>query len=237
VKPGPHQPWAGRVERVTDIYHHVVSRHQVEVEVWPARAELNFQDERWANPANTQIRFEAIVYNSRAHVLWEVRDLAGNPGLGSIDASGLYRAPLKGGSASGSTDVVVATSTEDPLRKAFAWVALIGKGPEPAPAPNITMWPKRAVLYYQMGSDNSFIDDSNKRRLFNATLRNSPATNIEWLVNNAVAQAGANPWFLYQAPGSGLVQDVTIVARIQATPGINDDAKVTLLNYVWPGLH
>ena len=238
----PQQRWAGRSESVTDVYHHLVCRHQVEVEVWPARAQLNFQDERSVNPINTQIRFEAIVYNSRSHVSWEVRDLAGNPGAGSIDASGLYRAPPKGSLASGSTDVIVATSSEDPLRKAFAWVTLIGEGPWSVPAPSITIWPKRVTLYYPTGADNAYIDDSNKTRIFNATLCNSPTTQIEWLayayptdpdVSTSWSSAGPNTWFRYPAVPTALpippvppappLHPVTSVP-----PGLGDVTEVTI---------
>ena len=230
-----HRHGAQRIQRVTDVFHHIIRRHQVEVEVWPARAELNFHDEKWTNPINTQIRFEAKVFNSREHVSWEVRNIAGSVGTGMIDASGLYRAPSKGGLASGTTEIVVATSTEDPLRKAFAWVTLIGEGPEPAPAPSVTIWPKRVNLYYRTGAHNAYIDDSNKMRMFSATLRDTPNTQIEWLVDG-VPEPGTNPRFLYNGLPAGGGQVVTVLARIQGQPAIFDDAKVILLNYVWPGL-
>ena len=81
---------------VTDVYHHIVCRHQVEIEVWPPRAEVHFRDDWTANVATTQVRFEAQVYNSTQGYVWDVRDINGGPGQGTIDASGLYRAPPKG---------------------------------------------------------------------------------------------------------------------------------------------
>jgi hypothetical protein len=236
LKPVPYQQYPRRGHRVVDIFHHVVCRHQVEVEVWPPQAEVYFQDEKWVDPINTQLRFEAAVFNSAAGVSWEVRDLAGNPGAGSIDASGLYQAPPKGSLPSGFTDIVVATATEDPLRKAFAWVTLLGEGPEPAPAPSIEIWPKRAYLYYPQGQHNSYIDDSNKMQLFRTTLRNSATSEVDWLVNGVVQGGIVEPWFLYKVSGSGATQKVTIRARIKNQPTVYDEAKVIQINYFWPGL-
>ncbi|MGH6879826.1 hypothetical protein [Hypericibacter sp.] len=227
---GHHPPPA-----ITEVTHHVVARHQVEIEISPPRVELAFRDERFVNPINTQVRFEAKVYNSRRGASWEVLSPAGGPGAGSIDPQGLYRAPNKGGLASPFTDLVVATALEDPLRKAFAWVTVIGIGPEPAPTPVIEIWPKRATLYYAQGDHNAYIDDSNKMQLFEARLSHTAGTAIEWLVDG-VLQAGTAPTFLYKMPNLGGTHLATVRARVQAQPGVSDDAKVLQLNYVWPGL-
>jgi hypothetical protein len=226
-------PCAGGITHVT---HHVVARHRIEVEVWPPRVELAFRDEKWINPIDAQCRFEATVYNSRQGATWSVSNLSGGPGAGSIDQQGLYRAPIKGGIPSGYTDIVVATATEDPLRKAFAWVTVLGEGPEPLPAPIIEIWPKRAHLYYQTGDHNTYVDASNKRQLFSATLAHTSATNLDWLVNGVVQTSGPEPTFLYVAPNNGATQMVTVRARIAGQPGVFDDAKVIQLNYLWPGL-
>ena len=127
------------------IVRDVVWRQRVEVALQPPRAQLYFQDERWIDPIDTQLRFEALVHNSDRGVTWQVLAPDGGPGQGTIDAAGLYRAPDKGGLASGTTDVVVATARADPLRKAFAWVTLVGLGPLPAPPPEIAIWPKLVV--------------------------------------------------------------------------------------------
>jgi len=223
-----------QIEKVTDVYHHLVSRHQVEIEVWPPRIELNFQDERSVNPINTQTRFEATLYNSGAGVEWEVRDIDGSAGKGSIDASGLYSAPNKGTLPSSFTEIVIATAREDPLRKAYAWVTLVGLGPEPAPAPTVDIAPKQVNLYYPSGFNNNYMDDCNKMRLFKAVARNSASSAIEWLVDG-VLQAGTSPWFLYKVSGPGSTKVVTVRARLQSQPAIFDDAEVLQLNYIWPG--
>src|SRR5256885_3599147 len=95
--------------KVTDVYHTIVCRHQVEIEVRPASAEVHFADDWTANPAGKQARFEAAVFNSDQGCLWEVHQRDGSPGLGSIDGTGLYMAPPKGGVPSGTTEVIVAT--------------------------------------------------------------------------------------------------------------------------------
>lgn len=221
---------------VTHVTHKVVLRHRVEVEIYPPRVELAFRDEKWVNPVTTQTRFEARVYNSTAGVLWEVLSPSGGPGAGSIDKQGLYRAPPKGSLASAHTDLVSAMAVADPLRRAFAWVTVLGEGPEPAPIPAIEIWPKRVSLYYRQGGHNAYMDESNKQQLITSSLRFAGATNIDWLVNGVVQASGPAPVFLYQAPAAGATAQVTVRARLSSQPTVHDDAKVSLLNYFWPGL-
>lgn len=222
-----------------DVIHHVTCRHQVEVEVSPPRAELYFGDERWIDPINTQIRFEATVFNSGLGVHWQVYDVAGGTGAGAIDATGRYQAPAKGSLTNGHTDVVVATSVEDPLRKAYAWVTLVGEGPLPVPLPRIEIWPKRVNLYYQSGMDNDYIDDSNKMQLFRATIWNSSQA-VNWQVFAGAGSIDATTG-LYLAhdpapsPGTDM-QQVIVRANLTGTPGVYDEAQVVLLNYDWPSL-
>ncbi|HYM02055.1 MAG TPA: hypothetical protein VET85_03850 [Stellaceae bacterium] len=221
----------------TEIIHHVTLRHQVEIEIRPASIELWFGDERWTDPINTEQRFEATVFNSRLGATWEVRDPFGNPGAGTIDSTGLYQAPPKGGLASGTTDLVIATAVEDPLRKAFAWVTLVGKGPLPAPDPRVEVWPKRINLYHQQAGLNGYISASNKMQLFRAAVRHSANAAVEWLVDGTVQAAQPAvvvPWFLYQAPAAGSRQVVR--ARLAAQHDVYDEAQVILLDYSWPGL-
>jgi hypothetical protein len=219
---------------VREIYRCVEYRHQVEIEVWPPAVTLNFEDEWTANPINAQTRFAATVFNSSQGALWEVHDVLGNPGAGSIDATGLYRAPPKGALPDCFTEVVVATAREDRLRKAYAWVTLVGTGPAAAPRPSVEIWPRRVNLYYRQGFNNNYIDDSNKMRLFTATASHDPAPAFEWLVDGVVQGGATDPWFLYQAPGNGGTQVVTVSVRNQAQAAIRDDARVLLLNYTWP---
>lgn len=220
---------------VTEVVHHVTLRHQVEVEVWPARAQVYFADERWTDPINTQLRFEARVFNSRLGVRWEVRDPAGNPGAGSIDATGLYRAPNKGTLESGTTGIIIATSIEDPLRKAYAWMTLVGVGPLPKPEPRVEIWPKRVTLYYWSGDDNTYMDASNKMQLFRAEVHHSMSA-VEWLVDMAPPSPPVvGPWFDYAAPNTGSNTHVMVRGRLQAAPNVYDEAWVDILNYTWPG--
>ncbi|HET6183638.1 MAG TPA: hypothetical protein VFA03_08590 [Acetobacteraceae bacterium] len=220
------------------IVHHIVCRHRVEVEVCPPRAELYFHDERWIDPIDTQLRFEAIVYNSDRGVTWQVLAPDGGPGQGTIDATGLYQAPDKGGLASGTTDVVVATARGDPLRKAFAWVTLVGRGPLPAPVPRLEIWPKVATLYYQQGADNSYIDDRNKLRVFRAFPRHAAGSAVNWSVTGgAINVVGPDSTFAtYVAPLSGGDAEQTVTATLASDPSVVDHAKIILLNYNWPGL-
>ncbi len=218
---------------VTDVYHQIVCRHQVEIEVWPPRAEVHFIDDWTANPATTQVRFEAQVYNSSQGFTWDVRGIDGGPGQGMIDAGGLYRAPPQVGIASGTTELVVATAREDPLRKAFAWVTLVGVGLKPAKPAEVAIWPPRVTLYYQQGAANRFISDCNKQCEFSASVYDSGAP-IEWLVDGA-PQGVIGPWFLYRTPPIGAGAEVTVTAQLQGQAAFAD-AKVSQFNFDWPGV-
>jgi len=221
------------------VIHHMVCRHQVEVAVRPPSAELYFHDERWIDPIDTQLRFQATVYNSDRGVTWQVVSPNGGPGQGTIDDTGLYQAPDKGSLTSGTTDVVVATARADPLRKAFAWVTLVGLGPLPAPAPAIEIWPKLITLYYWYGADNAYIDNSNKGWTFRAFPRHVSNLAVNWSASLGTVVPGSpdSTWCAYSAPASRVDDALdTITATLAADPTVTDDARVLLLNYNWPGL-
>lgn len=234
MTPMPRPGYRGRWRSPAGVRRQVVCKHQVEIEVWPARAEVRFGDDWTADPATTQVRFEATVYNSSQGYTWSVRSMDGSAGQGSIDASGLYSAPPKGGLSSGTTELVVATSREDPLRTSFAWVTLVGVGPRPAPTPEVEVLPRRLNLYYGTGFNNDMIDACNKRCEFQA-LAFGATGQVEWLVNGAL-QGVTGPWFAYQAPSSGGTAVVTVTARLQSDHAVSGEAKVSLLNYDWPGV-
>lgn len=226
-----------------DVVHHITCRHQVEVEVWPPRVELYFADERQygdqreLDPFDAQVRFEATVVNSGRGVTWQVFDATGGPGAGTIDATGLYLAPAKGSWHGGHTDVVVATSVENPLRKAYAWVTLLGHGPLALPDPRIEIWPRRVDLYYTQSSalvHNNYIDDSNKVQLFQARIWHSTVQNVTWQIASGPGTIGANG--LYVAPNSGSDHQVAVVRGYIGATAAYDEARIVLRNYVWPGL-
>jgi len=225
-----------------DVVHHVACRHRLEIEIWPPRVEVTFRDDMGVNPVNAQARFEATLYNSATgRVTWEVQSLAGGPGAGTIDASGRYLAPDKGALPSGVTDVVVATAVEDPLRKAYASVTLVGKRPAPTPQPRIEVSPKRVFLYYPESQaanhQNELIDDSNKMQLFRAYLFYVDAgSEVQWFVgaDEVVPSPLPSTLYRYDVTGSGDTREVVITARIRARPTVKDEAKVVLVNYTWP---
>jgi hypothetical protein len=218
--------------------HWTVCQHQVEIEVWPASAEVYFRDERYANPVNSQARFDAAVYNAKnCDVKWEVRALDGSPGQGQVDATGLYTAPDKGGLNSGLTEIVVATATADPLRQAFAYVTLVGLGPEPPLPATLLILPQRVNLYYRQGGDSDWIDDSNKVQVFRAVVRNSPSS-LNWFVGaSAVPEAEHGPLFYFEpAAASGPDTFIPIRAQLATDASVQSEAKVVLVNYNWPGI-
>ena len=226
-----------RPRRVAKVIHHITCQHQVEIDLWPAAAEVYFVDEKSVDPANTQCRFEARIFNADAPgVRWRVNALDGSPGAGSIDASGLYRAPNKGGLPHGHTELVVAESVADPLRKAYARVTLMGFGPAPQPQPALDIFPRQATLFYPQGHHNAHIDESNTRQVFQAVLRRTAETQVEWFVDNMLQGSSSDEWFVYQLTGSGSSKIVTVKARLKNSPGVGDVAKVSVQNYQWPGL-
>jgi len=216
---------------------HIVCQHRVEVMVAPAVAEVCFQDERFAHPVNTSVQFQAFVYNAPTNrVTWTVKNLSGGPGAGTIDAGGLYVAPLKGFLPFGLTDVVVATSVDDQFRRAFAHVAVVGRGPEPKPAARIEVFPNRVHLYHPTGPHNEYIDLSNTMQLFRVIAKDADPALVQWRINDVDPVLANGPEFLWQAPGAGGVQTVKVTARIPGSPPVTDFATVTVLNYSWPGI-
>jgi hypothetical protein len=218
------------------IHHCIMCEHQVELEIFPASAEVYFADERYADAAPSQARFDAVVLNApTAGVQWSVAAVSGGPGAGSIDQAGLYTAPPKGVLSSGLTDVIIAAAADNPDRRAFGFVTLIGKGPEPPPKKRILLTPKRCFLYYPQGHDNAHIDESNTRQVFRAIVNDSDS-GVEWLVNGASVATGPK-LYCYAVSGSGSAKTVAVTARLTSEPSILDEALVVVGNYVWPGLH
>jgi hypothetical protein len=218
------------------IHHHVVCRHQIEIEVWPAAAEVYFQDERYADPVNTQVRFEAAVYNAPTdRVLWTVSDVTGGPGAGTVDPTGLYLAPPKGPWPHGHTDIVVATAMDDPMRRASARVVLVGRGPEPKPLPKLEVYPKYVYLYYRNKHHNAYIDRSNKQQQFRTVIRDAENEALEWWVTGAGTIDSKG---LYTAPDSSDNNSAidTVHVRLQSDHTVTDEARVRLINYDWPGI-
>lgn len=223
------------------VHRHVECRHQIEIEVWPATAEVYFSNERYADPAITQVRFDAVVYNSpSARVQWEVRSLDGSAGKGTIDTAGVYHAPPKvAGMTSGITEIICATAVDDPFRKAFAYVTVVGHGPAPAPVPTIEIRPKTASIYFPQNINgsvhNEFMDPSKKRQRFEAIITNTDNNEVTWKFNGSEQTGHTHPWIVYKASGSGSTSVVTISASLKKDPSISDTAKLVLENYAWPG--
>jgi hypothetical protein len=211
------------------------------VEIWPAAAEVYFADERCADPVTAQVRFEAVVYNSpTSRVIWEVRDLQGNPGKGWVDAAGVYHAPVKGALGNATTEIVSATAADDPLRKAFASVTLVGKGPAEPVVPTLLLLPKVATIFYPpnatTGKYNDYMNPASTEQVFQAVIGRTEDREVIWTINS-VDQAGYfQPWYRYQATGSGSGAQVPIKVRLKNHPEIVDTAWVHVINYNWPGI-
>lgn len=206
--------------------------------MWPATAEVAFRDERFTNPVNTEVQFHAAVYNAPSSaVVWRVHGLEGGPGRGTVDASGLYVAPLKDSLPYELTEIVSATAVDDPFRVAYASITVIGLGPEPKPAPHIEVYPRTVCLYYAVGNSgnnehNEYIDISNKMQLFRARVHHAAAPQVEWY--QGVNHLASGLEYLYKAPNQGPVEKIEIEARLVAPAAAVAHASVLLLNYFWP---
>ena len=219
------------------VHHHIICRHQIEIDVYPPSAEVYFADERYIDAINTQVRFQATVYNAPSNgVTWQVMNTSGGPGLGSIDPTGLYTAPAKGLIPSGHTDIVVVTARHDPTRHAIAKVTLIGHGPEPAPQATLEIFPKLSHVYYQnsSGTYNRYIDTSNKHQQFRSIIRHSNSDAITWSISGAGNINGAG---FYRAPPPGpSPSQVEVQAQLTGDPTVTATARIILMNYHWPGI-
>ncbi len=219
------------------VHHQVTCIHQIEVEVQPASAEVYFADERYVDAINTQVRFEATVYNAPNNsVTWQVTDISGGPGKGTIDPSGLYIAPPKDGVPHGHTDIIIATVKADPTRRAYAKVTLVGRGPEPEPVAKLEIYPQVAYLYYQDGAGvhNQYIDPSNKHQQFSTIIKNTSLTGVTWSVTGA---GSINSDGFYTAPYSGFSPAfATVQVYLTLDSSIKAVARIILLNYSWPGI-
>lgn len=219
-------------------HHHVVCQHQIEIEVTPENTEVYFADERYVDPINTQVRFDATVYNAPNNgVIWQVTDITGGPGAGTIDPTGLYIAPPKGSIPHGYTDVVIAIAKADPTRRAYSKVTLIGQGPEPLPEPKLEIYPQLAYIYYRGTNSapyNRYIDWSNKIQQFRTIIKNTSSTNVTW---DMTGFGTINNDGLYTAPYEGSNSaTATIKAHLSSDSSVRDEAKVILLNYYFIGL-
>ena len=170
ARPSPSPRATSR--RVTDVYHHIVCRHQVEIEVWPPRAEIIFRDDGPQLATNRRSASRRQVYNSTQGYVWDVRDINGGPGQGTIDASGLYRAPPKGALAERDHR----NRYGDLPRGSAAQGLRVGDPGRPRPQAGKGgsggHLPADASTSTTAGANNDMIDGSNKR----ANSRRSPST-------------------------------------------------------------
>ncbi len=212
--------------------------HQVEIELWPPNAEAYFANERYADPATAQVRFDATVYNApTSRIRWDVRDASGNLGKGTIDNTGVYHAPPKtAGMDSGMTEIVCATAVDDPLRKAFAYVTIVGRGPAPAPIPTILILPKTTEVFYP-GTEyhNEYMDPSKTVQRFEAIITKTTDRQVIWKFNTVEQVGHTLPWINYRAIGPGGTAFVKVTATLKNHPSVHDEAELVVTNYVWPG--
>jgi hypothetical protein len=205
----------------------------VEIEIFPPHAEVHFRDERYCDPACTQMRFFTILHQSfRSSVNWRVIDEYGYPGKGSVDANGLYRAPDKGSLANGTTEFIVVSVKGYPFIQARATITLVGEGPEPKPVPKVTIFPKTVNLY----KSDEYMDNSNSQQTFRADVFNTDSTSIIWKKNNTIISGAGNgmhyTYFFNDHDYIGV--PILISAHLQQDTSVFASAVITPLHYSWP---
>ena len=129
--------------------------------------------------------------------------------------------------------VITAVSIEDPTRRACALVTLQGHGPAPISKPQIQIYPGVISLYFQDGTNNAYMDRSNKTQRFRYMLKNSPLDEVEWVTSYGTIDPNGQ----YFTPLSGSsTSTATVTVSLKHDPAIKDTAFVTLLNYTWPAI-
>ena len=163
-----------------------------QISITPAQATLTGSQTR---------QFVAFVANpSNPAVTWSL-----NPGYGSINANGIYTAPVA--VASQETDVLTATSVADNTQTASATITLL-------PTASVTVLPAWAVLYPA------------EPQQFTATTSNVGTSGVNWSINSS-SEGTISGTGLYTPPASiATTQAVTITATSVASPSISGSTTI-----------
>ncbi len=168
-------------------------------------------------------------------MIWRVHALDGGPGAGVIDETGLYIAPAKGSLPYGFTEIVSATSVDDPFRRAYAQVVVVGLGPKPPPPPRVEVFPKWVKLYHVDGHHNLYIDKATRNSFSEHLLFHADPSQLVWKKDGT--QVGTGPEYLYQVTNADKFEhEIDITVELSTTAGVKDHARVSLLDYLWPGI-
>lgn len=222
--------------------------HRIEVEVYPSSGQVYFADERYVDPACTQLRFDATVFNAQSGMVeWLLAAEDGGSALGTIDHNGLYRAPafpsvFTPGAPNSFTEVITARSVEDPSRMAQAFVTVSGKGPLPPPLPVIRISPRRCTVY-RAGNEpdsknNTHIDKGNFQQSFVAERYHSTAP-IVWKVNGSVQSPGSGTdtrRFTFNTESFTVPNVYRIRAELSTDSTVFDEVEAVVTDYHWGGL-
>jgi hypothetical protein len=116
----------GEASRVAYVDVRAVRPAAVSIASWPAAAAVRVGD---------TVQFSAVVQNgSSGAVIWTVDGVAGgNVKVGTITASGLYRAPAS--APDPAVVMVTAIAMADPTRRVNNWVTILTAGDQPLPPP------------------------------------------------------------------------------------------------------
>jgi hypothetical protein len=177
------------------------SGQTISVQVSPAQIQVAPQ---------SAVTFAAVVTGTaNTAVSWGVQEVGG----GTVDASGLYTAPVSAG-----TFHVTATSVADPSKQGTATVTVTAAPPPPPPPP-----PPPVTLSVSPtdGSVNAC-----KTLQFTATVTGSTDTSVTWTVQEGAAGGSITAGGLYTAPsGPGTYH---VVATSVADPSKSVVAAVTV---------
>lgn len=139
-------------------------------------------------------------------VTWSIAE---SSGCGSVDTSGLYRAP----SASGTCHVVV-TSSADPTKGATA-VVTVTAPPPPPPAVTVSVTPSPAAVA------------ACRTRTFAATVTGATDTSVTWSVQEGTAGGTISTSGVYTAPSTAGLYHVVATSRADPTKRASVAVTVT----------
>lgn len=155
-------------------------------------------------------KFEATVYNSKVttDVTFEIVNDPGDGTLGTVDNTGLYKAPAE--QPSNPNIIVRARSVEDSSVYADASVFIL-------PAVKVTVTPKTAVVH------------NNMTQQFSAIVENTNDTTVTWEVIGGAQNGTIDNTGLYTAPANvPNPEEVQIKASSVVDPSKYDTAIVTV---------
>jgi hypothetical protein len=114
-------------------------------------------------------------------------------------------------------------------------------GPEPKPVPKVDVYPKVTELYFP--TTKNFIDESNTKQIFRATVKNHGNQNVIWTATSnpntsspftLIPDTNTPTCLLKLNASSAVLNWIEVKATLTDDATIFDEAKVVPVHYYWP---